>query len=343
MSFLYFLESIRNPVCDALLSTVTFLGGETLFLVVAIAVFWCVDKKEGYYLFFTGLFGTLINQTLKLLCKIPRPWVKDPNFTIVESAREEATGYSFPSGHTQNATGTFGAIAAFDYTKRRKKLPVLLLSVVILLVAFSRMYLGVHTPLDVSVSFVLALILVFAFRPVFTDEKRFRAAMPYFVLAGWLLSAALIFYTHLTPDGAADAENLASARQNALALHGAALGIAFTWFLDTRLLDFKIGGKWYARISQLVLGFAAVLLLKAGLKVPLEFLCFGNAGVARVVRYFLVVAFAGVVYPLTFPWFAKWRVASLDAFGNRVAGFFSGKKTTDAKETPSDEDTPSRP
>lgn len=331
MQFLYFLESLRNPVCDAIFSAITFLGGETLFLIIAIAVFWCADKKAGYYLFYTGLFGTLLNQALKLICKIPRPWVKDPNFTIVESAREGATGYSFPSGHTQNATGTFGAIAAFDYTRRRRLLPVLLLSFVILLVAFSRMYLGVHTPLDVAVAFVLALIFVFAFRPFFTDERRFRATMPYFAVAGWVLSAALVLYTHLLPDGAADAANLASARENSLALHGAAIGIAFTWFLDSKWLDFSIGGRWYAKICLLIVGFSAVLLLKAGLKVPLEFLCFGNVSVARVVRYFLVVAFAGVVYPLTFPWFSRWQCAPLDAFGSRIAALFSGKRAGEEK------------
>ena len=282
MQLLYFFESIRNPVCDFLFSVITFLGGETLFLVLAIAVFWCVDKKEGYYIFFTGLFGTLLNQTLKLIFKIPRPWVKDPNFTIVESARAEATGYSFPS--------------------------------------------GVHTPLDVSVSFVIALALVFFLRPFFTDETKYRAAMPYFALAGWIFSGALVLYTHLLPDGAADAANLASARSNSLALHGAAIGIAFTWFLDNRRLNFSVGGRWYARVAELLIGLAAVLLLKAGLKVPLEFLCFGNVGVARVVRYFLVVAFAGVVYPLTFSHFAKWSCAPLDRFGTRVASLFRGKR-----------------
>ncbi len=333
MQLLYFFESIRNPVCDFLFSAVTYLGGETVFLALAIAVFWCIDKREGYYIFFTGLFGTLLNQALKLIFKIPRPWVKDPDFTIVESARAEATGYSFPSGHTQNATGTFGAIAAFDYTKRRRLRPVVFLSVLILLVAVSRMYLGVHTPLDVSVSFAIALILVFALRPFFTDEKRFRGAMPYFALAGWLFSGALVLYTHLLPDGAADAANLASARSNSLALHGAAIGIAFTWVLDSRWLDFRVGGRWYARVAELLIGLGAVLLLKAGLKVPAEFLCFGNAGVARVVRYFLVVAFAGVIYPLAFPWFAKWECTPLDRFGTWVASLFSRKKQ-DGKEGP---------
>lgn len=319
MSFLYFLEGIRTPVCDFLLSALTFLGGETVFLAIAIAVFWCVDKREGYYIFFSGLFGTLLNQALKLIFRIPRPWVKDPSFTIVESAREEATGYSFPSGHTQNVTGTFGSIAAYDATLRKRRRTILLAVAVVLIVGFSRMYLGVHTPLDVSVAFLLAFVILLALRPLFTDERRFSRAMPWLLLAGWVLSASLVVYTQLLSEATVDAANLNSGRKNALALHGAMLGIALTWILDHRYLDFKIEGKWYARLLQLVVGFAAVLLLKSGLKTPLEFLCLGNVGVARVVRYFLVVAFAGVIYPLTFPLFAKIRIPVLDRLGKATA------------------------
>lgn len=93
------------------MSAVTQLGGEVIFIVAAVVVFWCVSKWEGYYLMTIAFCGTVLNQFLKLICRVPRPWVRDPNFTIVESARAEATGYSFPSGHTQNAIGLFGGMA----------------------------------------------------------------------------------------------------------------------------------------------------------------------------------------------------------------------------------------
>lgn len=146
MKLLYLLESLRTPAGDWLMSGITHLGGETAFLAVAIFIFWCVDKHEGYYLLTVGFLGTVLNQFLKLLCRIPRPWVLDPDFTIVESSRAEATGYSFPSGHTQNAVGTFGGIARA--TKRHCLRWVCV--VIFVLVSFSRMYLGVHTPLDVG-------------------------------------------------------------------------------------------------------------------------------------------------------------------------------------------------
>ena len=79
MDFLLWLEALRNPVLDFLMQAVTYLGDEIFFILIALAVFWAVDKEEGYYLLFVGFFGTMINQFLKLLCRIPRPWVREPD------------------------------------------------------------------------------------------------------------------------------------------------------------------------------------------------------------------------------------------------------------------------
>ena len=151
-------NNITCPFLDAVMQAFTCFGEELAFLLLALTIFWCVSKEEGYYLLFVGFFGTVLNQFLKLLCRIPRPWVRDPSFTIVESARSGAGGYSFPSGHTQNAVSTFGAAAVM--TKRRWVRRTCIALVV--LVPFSRMYLGVHTPLDVGVAFLTALALAAA-------------------------------------------------------------------------------------------------------------------------------------------------------------------------------------
>ena len=128
MEFLRFLEGLRTPFMDTVMSLITQLGDELFFMVIAITMFWCIDKRRGYYLLSVGFVGTVLNQFLKLVFRIPRPWVLDPEFTIVESAREAATGYSFPSGHTQNAVGTFGGVA-----RSSKKRWVQIVSIVILL------------------------------------------------------------------------------------------------------------------------------------------------------------------------------------------------------------------
>ena len=79
MSFLYFLEGLRNPALDAFFAAVTHAGEETLFIVFGMLLFWCVSKKHGYYLLLVSFAGTIINQFLKLWFRIPRPWVRDPS------------------------------------------------------------------------------------------------------------------------------------------------------------------------------------------------------------------------------------------------------------------------
>ena len=111
MPFLYFLRDIGNPVFDFFFETVTHLGEETVFLVISIIFFWCVNKREGYFILLSGLLGTLVNQAAKLACRVPRPWVIDTEFQPIGNSKIEATGYSFPSGHTQNTATTFGCIA----------------------------------------------------------------------------------------------------------------------------------------------------------------------------------------------------------------------------------------
>jgi len=165
MEFLYMLESIRFPILNELMLLITRLGEETAFLVAAMVVFWCVDKRKGYYVMAVGFIGTMLNQFLKLAFRVPRPWILDENFSIMEAAREAASGYSFPSGHSQSAVGTFGAIAR---TTENKWIRYVCIAVMVL-VPFSRMYIGVHTPLDVLVGAALSLALVFLLRKPVLD------------------------------------------------------------------------------------------------------------------------------------------------------------------------------
>ena len=213
MALLYWFEGIRTPVLDTLMSLITRLGEETFFMAAALYVFWCVDKRRGYYLLSVGFVGTLANQWLKIACRVPRPWVRDPNFTIVSSARAEAGGYSFPSGHTQCAAGWLGGIARFT---RRRWLQVLC-GVRLVLVPVSRMYLGVHTPADVGAAFVTALALVFVLYPLVESTLWFPNRM-YGLIGGMLaLALACVAYVELYPFPAdVDAGNLAEAVKNIL-------------------------------------------------------------------------------------------------------------------------------
>lgn len=322
MPFLHFLQSIRNPFFDWFFALITHLGEETFFLVIAILFFWCINKREGYFILITGLVGTVVNQIAKLFFRVPRPWVLDPDFEIVESAREEATGYSFPSGHTQNIAGTYGSIAAYE----PKKWKTILCTVLIVLVAFSRMYLGVHTPLDVIVSLLFALGLILLLRPVFKTEESMNKLMPIVVVASVILSVGFLSYV-LSLSGVSflDPHNYQSGLKNACTLIGCTAALIPVYILDRKYIKFETGARWYAQIIKLVGGLLGVLAIKSGLSAPLTAL-FGNEFVARAVRYFLIVVFAGSVWPLTFKWFAGLEIGFMERFTEWVKGKISSIK-----------------
>lgn len=298
MEFLYLLEKIRIPFLNEFMLLITQLGEETAFLVVALIIFWCVNKRMGYYVLSVGFVGTLANQFMKLWFRIPRPWVLDGNFTILEEARAAAGGYSFPSGHTQSAVGTFGSIA---YVTKNRWIRIGAI-VIAVLVPFSRMYVGVHTPADVLVAATMALALIFLMYPIVNAKN--GKLMPY-LLGGMLaLSIGYMCFINVYPfPSDIDAHNLESGTKNAYTLLGALLGMIIVYIVDEKWLNFSTEAIWWAQILKVAGGLLAVLAVKSGLKEPLNLL-FG-ASVGRSVRYGLVVIVAGILWPLTFRWFSK--------------------------------------
>ncbi len=302
MELLYWFETIRTPALDAAMSLVTRLGEETFFMVAALFVFWCVDKRRGYYLLAVGFTGTLINQWLKIVCRVPRPWVRDPHFTIVESARDGAAGYSFPSGHTQSAAGVFGGVARFT---RRWWLRCVCL-VLLVLVSVSRMYLGVHTPADVGVSFAVTAALVLLLYPLIESTLWFPGRM--YVILGVLLgvSGAFVAFVELFPFPAdVDGANLAGAVKNAWSMAGAVGGMLLACLFDNRLLQFPNRAPWWGQLVKLLGGLVLVVLVKSLLKAPLLALCGGHQA-AHALRYFLMVLTAGALWPMTFRFFERY-------------------------------------
>ena len=298
MDFLYALEKIRVPALNEFMLLITQFGEETVFLVAALIIFWCVDKYKGYYILSVGFIGTIANQFMKLWFRIPRPWVLDENFTILEQAREAASGYSFPSGHTQSAVGTFGSIA---YTTKKPWIRYSALTIAVL-VPFSRMYIGVHTPLDVGVAAIMAIALILLLYPVFADRN--RKLIPF--LLGIMVALAIAYFCFITfytfPEDI-DTHNLNSGTKNAYTLLGALFGLVTVYIVDEKWLHFPTKAVWWMQIIKVAIGLGLVLLVKSGLKDPLNLLLGQYPG--RAVRYFLMVIVAGILWPLSFKFFSK--------------------------------------
>ena len=301
MGFLYLLEKIRMPGLNELMLLVTRLGEETAFLVVALIVFWCVDKKKGYYVMAVGFLGTMFNQILKLSCRVPRPWVLDPDFTILEQARKAATGYSFPSGHTTSAVGTFGCLSVVAERKWWRSICIALP----VLVGFSRMYVGVHTPADVLVGAATALVLIFLLRkPTLEGGIRQMKTVIAAMVAVSVLFLLYVSFWNFPAD--MDQHNMESGIKNAYTMIGCLTGVAIVYLVDENYLHFPEKAVWWVQIIKIVVGLGLVLAVKEGLRVPLEMIL--PVYPARAVRYFLIVIWAGIGWPRCFPIFTKMGV-----------------------------------
>lgn len=162
IQYLLFLQKLRElsgGVFDSFILHITSLGEAVITFLLLALIYWCVDKRTGQLMALNVSIACTWNQFIKRVCKIERPWVKDERIIPVQKALENAGGYSFPSGHTQRATAVWGALGQGFWRKKERVISLICWGVV-LVVAFSRNYLGVHTPQDVVVAVVSGFIII---------------------------------------------------------------------------------------------------------------------------------------------------------------------------------------
>lgn len=160
IQYLLFLQNLREATggsFDEFFNAISKFAVDILPFLPYI-VFWCVDKKWGYRFAATLWLGELVNGILKLTVCAYRPWIRSPEIDPAGDSKTAATGYSFPSGHTLNATVLYGTTAVWQWNKR--KWLSIVCGILILLTGFSRNYLGVHTPQDVLVGFTESIVLI---------------------------------------------------------------------------------------------------------------------------------------------------------------------------------------
>jgi len=162
IDFLLFLQNIRIAHFEAynkLFLSITMLGEVWLPTLICAIVYWCVDLRAGLYLISLSSCNVLITHFAKMLACVYRPWVLSDKMCPVKEAVAFAKGYSFPSGHSAIASSVFGGVA---FLQRHNVFICIILVLLILLVGFSRLWLGVHTPQDVIFGLLTGLVLVFA-------------------------------------------------------------------------------------------------------------------------------------------------------------------------------------
>ena len=146
-------QHLRTDMLTPFMKIVTFLGNGGWFWILCAVVLLAVPKtrKTGYAAVLSLIFGVIVtNLLLKNIVARPRPFAE---IEALIPLIAKPTDFSFPSGHT---TASFAvALVMLRMLPKKIGIPAVVLAA---LVAFSRLYLGVHYPTDVLVGFVVALV-----------------------------------------------------------------------------------------------------------------------------------------------------------------------------------------
>lgn len=272
MSTILWVQGFAGPGLDRFFLLVTAMGSQEFYMVVIPLVYWCMDRRVGVRLGFVWLFSVYLNFLLKDALRLPRP--AGPGLRVPPGA--EAGGFGFPSGHAQGNATLWGYLyAAFP----RPALLALAVAAVTL-VAFSRVYLGVHYPADVLGGLLLGLAVVLLFRrgeAWLAARRPWPAGAP--AAAGVLLPLAALALYH-TPDSARMA--------------GTFIGLAEGYLLQERLLAFGERAALPRQVLKAVLGLAGLFLLRMA-TAP-----FFPEGTAQVVRYGLMGFWVSYLAPVAF-------------------------------------------
>ena len=253
-TILLFFQNISSPFMDSFANIASAVGEQTFVIVVMFYILWNIDKNKGFTICSTLLFSVISMGLLKAIVRSPRP------FQVLESIDGKrlatATGYSFPSGHTTTSSSFYSALA---FAFKKKGLSILC-AIMIVLVGTSRLYLGVHWPIDVFGGLVLGIGITFIayakLSALYEDKKR---RYSFTLIVGSItfvlgLALALLLNAH-SVDQVAFTDLMKT-----LALAGGGyLGFA----LETKKVNYSVEATLQKKLLRFFLGMVGVVSIMA--------------------------------------------------------------------------------
>ena len=244
------VEGMRNAFLDAVFPVLTDFGSELGYIVILSLVYWCVNKSVGQGLAFAYLYTSVLNSWIKLNYRIPRP--DDP---AVEALLDKVniserldpiryeTSPSFLSGHTQGAVVVWGYLA---YHIKKTWFRILAL-LIIVLIGFSRMYVGVHFPQDVIGGLIVGVIYLIVW--ILAEPKVRAWLVDQRVIMRYALAVLVPLVVWFVNPSEATATPM-----------GAALGLGVGYVLEGQTVRFSVSGTIWRRILRGVVGLIVILV-----------------------------------------------------------------------------------
>jgi membrane-associated phospholipid phosphatase len=271
-----FIQSMISPFWDIVFQLVTITGEEPFYILIAAIIFWCVNKKFGYKLGFALLTSTIINTALKDAMNVPRP-IGTPG---IRSLRvKTAGGQSFPSGHTQGAT----TLWISTIIQVRKRWMFVIGSLAIILVGCSRLYLGVHWPIDVIGGILIGTVWVFISNYIFEYAEATKRTWILMIIVVPML-IGMIFFREKTY----------------YTIAGTVCAFFVGYMIESKYVKYDVRATKLMQLIKLVFGLGILVILKGALKqiLPISI-------VADFFRYFLIGLWITLGAPYIFKKFIK--------------------------------------
>lgn len=275
-----FIQRFRNGFFDFFFNMISFLGEESIYMLLLATILFTVDKKKGEILCITMFFTGVFNNTIKGIIDAPRPFEKYPE-RITNLRPSTSTGASFPSGHTQMFSSFWMSI----YVQFKKNILLYTTVTLSILMAISRMYLGVHFLEDVLTSIVLGFLsayLIYKYIGPLSASNRLKVYIGLMVL---FLPFVFVLNTN-----------------DLWKTYGMLVGFVIAMSFERRYVQFEIHDNLIKNCIRVVFGLVLMLSVQLGLKALFNasFFEFISINILDMIRY-IFIAFLGLgVYPMFF-------------------------------------------
>lgn len=303
LNYLLFLQNIREAtggIFNSLAIQISDLSYGIFIWLTACIFFWAVSKKHGSLLFLNVGLSRFLMQFLKLTFCVYRPYIRSASLQPLE----QASGYSFPSGHSITATANYGTLASC-YRKYRSIVVFFLLMIALTLL--SRNYIGVHTPQDVLTGTLLGgLVVIFAPKAYdwIDEDSKHDYIIP---VAGIFLTGLFLLYISLKsyPTDYVDGVLVVDPAKMVLDGYkdaGRFLGLTLGWYFERRFVRFSMDVPMHQKVLRCCVGAFLLIFLEKTLIPATAGLLGGTWG------YFFIMTIELFVLTAAYPWcFAKYE------------------------------------
>lgn len=305
ITYLLFLQELREklyPTVEIFMGIVSAIDVHFMVILIPALFYWCLNKKNGEFIFFTYCFGDFLNGVLKLSVCCYRPWIRDPRIVPSKYAVAHATGYSFPSGHSVNA-GTIFVSTGWKLKNQYNRVITVIFFIFAGLVMFSRNYLGVHTPQDVIAGMLLGIFTIWFTKKFFVwvkDNQKNNMISVIIILSVILFSIIYFKYKPYPMDyvGGKLLVDPKKMMNDAFVGAGRLAGLIIGWILEKKFINFTNKCSKLEKIIRFTIGLTIIVAINCWL-IPLILNVFID-GSGKFLKGFIQIFVAVFAVPCLF-------------------------------------------